>query len=138
MEAYKAPSDDITYYYGSGIVMNQIETCTRDLIQAILDSEEYRHFSEIRDRVSQTGELREKINAFRLHVFETQNSPEPLDMYEEQIRLCKEYDEFRKNPLVDEFLKAELRVCRIVQEITMTLAEQINLDTQEITKELPL
>lgn len=118
--------------------MNQIQTCTNDLIQAILNSEEYLHFCEIRDLVAKEADLREKINAFRQHVFETQNSPHPLDMYEEQIRLCKEYDEFRKNPLVEEFLKAELRVCRIVQEITMALAEQINLDTEEITKDMQL
>lgn len=118
--------------------MERIESCTKELVCAILESEEYRQFCEIRERVAQHSELREQINAFRLHVFETQNSPEPLDMYEEQIRLCKEYELFRKTPLVEEFLKAELRVCRIVQEITMTLAQQIDLDTLEITKELPL
>ncbi len=120
------------------IKMKNIETCTNDLIQAILDSGEYRNFCEIRDRVAQVPELREQINAFRLHVFETQNTQEPLDMYAEQIRLCKDYEQFRKNPLVDEFLKAELRVCRIVQEITMTLAEKINLDTDGIVQDILL
>ena len=51
--------------------MNQIQTCTNDLIQAILNSEEYLHFCEIRDLVAEEENLREQINAFRQHVFET-------------------------------------------------------------------
>ena len=91
--------------------MNRMEKCTEDLIQCIIESDEYRNFCELRDKVQAEPELRQQINDFRLHVFETQNSQEPLDMYHEQNRLCNDYEEFRKNPLVNGFLLAELRVC---------------------------
>ncbi|MDY3250129.1 MAG: YlbF family regulator [Candidatus Choladocola sp.] len=114
--------------------MGQIEDCTNNLIEAILNSSEYRHFCEIRDQVKEEPELRAQINAFRRHVFEVQNSDEPLDMYDEQARLCKDYEEFRKNPLVNDFLQSELRVCRIIQKTALTIVEKLDLDTQDVTE----
>lgn len=116
--------------------MTTIETCTQNLIDAILKSDEYRQFTEIRDKVAQEPGLKDQIDAFRLNVFEVQNSDEPLDMYEEQGRLGREYDEFCKNPLVHEFLKAELRVCRIIQGITFALVEHVDIDTANVADKI--
>lgn len=118
--------------------MDKIRDCTQKLIRAILESEEYMQYCEIRDKVRENPELRRKINDFRLHVFEVQNSEEPLDMYEEQERLCREYEEFRKNPVVNDYLQAELRICRTLQKITADIAEAIDLDAQDIAERIGL
>lgn len=118
--------------------MNRIKECTKELIRAIQESEEYLRYCEIRDKVKEDPKLRQEINDFRLHVYEVQNSEEPLDMYEEQERLCRDYEEFRKNPLVDDCLKAELAICRIVQKITEELTEAIDLDEEEIVERIGL
>ena len=112
--------------------MNRMEKCIEDLIQCIIESDEYRQFCELRDKVREEPELRQQINDFRLHVFETQNSQEPLDMYQEQNRLCNDYEEFRKNPLVNGFLLAELRVCRMVQKITGEIVGAVDLDSGDV------
>ena len=116
--------------------MNDMKKCTEDLIQCILESEEYKNFCEFRDRVQEEPELRQQINDFRLHVFETQNSIEPLDMYQEQNRLCNDYEEFRKNPLVNGFLLAELRVCRMVQKITGEIVDAIDIDSDDVVERI--
>lgn len=116
--------------------MDEIRDCTHRLIQAILESEEYRRFSEVRDRVKQQPELRSAINAFRLDVFETQNASEPMDMYAEQERLLRDYEEFRKNTLVNDFLQTELSVCRIIQKVTAEIADALDLDTQDIAERI--
>ncbi len=116
--------------------MSELKERTEALIQGILESEEYRHFCALREEVYQEPELRRQINDFRLHVFEVQNSQEPLDMYGEQERLCRDYEEFRKNPLVNGFLLAELRVCRMVQKITEAISEAIDLDTDEVSERI--
>lgn len=116
--------------------VTDMERCTRELIRHILESEEYRHFCVLRDKVKEEPELRQEINDFRLHVFETQNSLEPLDMYSEQLRLSRDYEEFRKNPLVNGFLLAELRVCRMVQKITEEIVESLDLDSDEISERI--
>lgn len=118
--------------------MENIKKCTRALTQAILESDEYLRFCEVRDRVRENPELRRQINEFRLHVFEVQNSKEPLDMYGEQERLRVHSEEFRKDPLVDEFLEAELRLCRIMQQITMEIAGAVDLETQDVSERIQI
>ncbi len=112
--------------------METIEKCTEALIQAIQGSEEYSRFCRARDAVRMQPGLRQEINDFRQHVFAVQNAREPLDMYAEQERLCRDYEEFRKNALVNEFLESELRVCRILQRIMADLAGAVDLDEQEV------
>lgn len=116
--------------------MNQVEKCTKELVDAILESREYQDFLKIKEKVSGDPELRKKINAFRKHNFEVQNSAEVLDMYDEIDKMYKEYEEFRKNILVDEFLKRELRVCRMIQQVSVELISAVDLDIQEIAERI--
>ena len=118
--------------------MERVKSCTDALTDAILECEEYRRFCSLRDQVREKPELREQINSFRQHVFTVQNSQEPLDMYAEQERLCRDFEDFRKNPLVNDFLEAELRVCRILQRVTSEIADAVDLDTDEIAERIML
>ncbi len=114
--------------------MGQIETCTKSLIRAIQESEEYQEFCRIRDEVRKDPALRQRINEFRRHVFEVQNSREPLDMYQEMERIGRDYEDFRKEPGVEEFLASELRVCRIIQQITYEVTGAVDLDTETVVQ----
>ena len=40
----------------------------------------------------------------------------------------REYEKFRENPLVDDFLRAELSFCRLMQEIDLLLAQAIDFE----------
>lgn len=112
----------------------QVEACTEKLVKAVLESEEYQNFLKIKEQVAAEPELRKEINDFRRHNFEVQNSPDVLDVYEEIDKMSREYEEFRKNPLVDEFLKCELSVCRMIQQINLELIQAIDLDTKDIAE----
>lgn len=118
--------------------MGKIEDRTEALVEAIQESSEYREFCAVKDKVGENPELREKINAFRRQVFDTQNSKEPLDMYGEMERIGREYEEIRQEPLVDEFLLNELKVCRILQKITFEVIRAVDLDTEGVIKDMPL
>ena len=115
----------------------ELENRTDALAQAIRESEEYQRYTAIRDKVAKMPELRSQINAFRSHNFYIQNSPEILDMYEELDRMSREYQEFRKDPVVDEYLRCELSVCRMIQRIAMTLIGSVDLDLDEVAENLP-
>ena len=101
--------------------MKQVEMCLQNLVWAIRDSEEYQHFCRIRDKVKEEPELREQINKFRIHVFDVQNSPEPLDMYDEQKKLCRDYEEFRKNPLVNDYLQDQTDMLRVIRPLPLCI-----------------
>ena len=40
----------------------------------------------------------------------------------------REYEEFRENPLVDDFLKAEVEFCRMIQEINTQIMEAVEFE----------
>lgn len=118
--------------------MDRIEQSTRNLIEAIQNSDEYVSFSAARDKLREDPELRSQVNEFRVNVFEMQNSQEPPDPYAEQQRLCREAEKFRKNSLVDEFLHAELAVCRILQKMVADIVKAVDLDIDEIAERIDL
>lgn len=118
--------------------MDKIEQSTKNLIEAIQSSEEYVRFSAMRDKLREDPELHRQVNEFRVNVFEVQNSQETVDMYVEQQRLCRESEEFRKNSLVDEFLRTELAVCRILQKMVADIVQAVDLDIDEIAERVDL
>ncbi|MCC8045887.1 MAG: YlbF family regulator [Clostridiales bacterium] len=112
--------------------MNTIEKCTQDLIRSIQDTEEYRRYQELRAVADQDPQLRKSLNDFRRRVYQTQTSGETLDHFSEQERLGRDAAQFRKNELVDEYLKMELHICRMIQEISFQLADAIDLDLDDV------
>ncbi len=118
--------------------MSRIEECTANLIEAVRESREYLHFCELRDEVAKDPELRRQINDFRRQVFELQNSGDSTDAYEEMERISREYEAFRSNPLVEGFLRSELRVCRIIQQVNLDLISSVDLDTKDVIEHLKL
>lgn len=77
--------------------MKKIESCTAELVKAIQESSEYQEFCRVRDEVAKDPQKRERINRFRRHIFEVQNTKESVDMYEEMERLGREYEDFRRD-----------------------------------------
>ena len=50
------------------------------------------------------------------------------NMFDEVMRFQMENSAIRKNALVNQFLKAELSVCRMLQGITRTISDNVELD----------
>lgn len=40
----------------------------------------------------------------------------------------REYEKFRDNPIVDDFLRAELALCRMIQEINIFITDEIGFE----------
>lgn len=108
--------------------MNQIEAALDGLMEAVRSSGEYIRYQQIRERVHRFPELEEQINGFRRRNYLLQNSQGAVDLYEETSRMEQEYREFRKNPMVGEYLEAETALCRVVQQINWTLIEGLDFE----------
>lgn len=108
--------------------MNQVDAAVERLIQAIYESKEYKRYQAIRAKVHENLQLEANIHAYRKRIYEFQNSMDESDMYERADRLERESVEFRQNPLVDEYLAAELAFCRLFQEINWTIVSKIDFD----------
>lgn len=109
---------------------DRIEKCTRDLLEALRECDEYKRFEENKLRMKEHPELRKKMDEFRKKVYLIQNSNTPIDMLEEMSKLFKERQMIYKEPLVAEYMEAELHMCRILQKISMEImgVSQIELE----------
>lgn len=103
-----------------------VDEKTVELIDTIKISPEYLLYKEMLGKVKQVEGLKEKIDDFRKRNFELQNSPdftiEKIDSFE------REYESFRENPLVSNFLAAELAFCRMLQSISYQITEAIDFE----------
>lgn len=103
-----------------------LQKATDTFIQAILDSEVYKAYLVELNKVKQFPELKQQIDEFRRRNYEFQSRPDidfdKLDCFE------KEYETFREEAMVADFLAAELDLCRAIQSITLQVTEALNFE----------
>lgn len=106
--------------------MSKLDSTVEQLIEAILDSEIYREYDAQRNRVNQYPELKAQIDEFRKRNFLLQRSAD--NAFEKIEQFEKEYEDFRENPMVSEFLAAELAFCRMMQDISFRVTEAVHFE----------
>ena len=106
--------------------MSNVDNAVNQLIFALQESAVYKKYKEKLSEVNRYPDLKKQIDEFRTRNFELQNSADcAFDMLE---AFEKEYEGFRENTLVDEFLAAELAFCRMMQEINIQITEAMQFD----------
>ena len=106
----------------------EVQEALEQLAQAVKESEVYREYRRQSERVDNAGDMREKIDEYRVRNFELQNSVQTEDLLDKMDDFEREYEKFREDPLVEEFLDAELAFCRMMQEIDVKLAEAMDFE----------
>ena len=106
----------------------EVQKALEQLAQAIKDSDIYREYRRQSEKVDNTGDMREKIDEYRVRNFELQNSVQTEDLLDKLDAFEREYEKFREDPLVEEFLDAELAFCRMMQELDVKLAEAMDFE----------
>lgn len=97
--------------------MYDYEKETANFIGQLYKSEVCTEYFRQRDIMKKHPELKIQIDEFREKNYRLQNEADSVVLFDEIDRFEKEYEEFRKNPIVSEFLAAELAFCRMYQEI---------------------
>ena len=106
--------------------MSNPENAIDAFVAAILATDEYKAYAAELDKVKQYPDLKAQIDDFRKRNYELQNSGE-LDFYRLDC-FEKEYQMIRENPLVADFLAAEVDFCRMMQEINLRVTEALNFE----------
>ena len=108
------------------MTMNSIDNATDEFINAILDTEIYKSYAQELARVKAQPELKAQIDDFRRRNHEMQMSSD-MD-FNKLDRFEMEFEDFRNNPLVADFLAAELDLCRMMQRINTRITAGINFE----------
>ncbi|MBR4731499.1 MAG: YlbF family regulator [Lachnospiraceae bacterium] len=106
--------------------MNQVEEAAEALADALLNSDIYQEYKSKLDQVKQYPDLKRQIDEFRMRNYELQQSPDYA--FDKMEQFQREYQTFRDDPLVSDFLAAELAFCRMVQDVENRLVGRIDFE----------
>lgn len=106
----------------------EIIEAARQFADTIMTSDTYKEYLYQRERIKKQPELYEKVNEFRQRNFDLQNEADSDDIFDRMEAFEREYEKFREDPFVDSFLQAELAFCRMMQEVYVLLAEEIDFE----------
>ena len=107
---------------------SEMKEAIKEFADKIMASDTYKEYLYQREKIKKQPELYDKVNEFRQRNFELQNETDGEDLFDRMDAFEKEYEKFRKNPLVDDFLRAELSFCRLMQEVDLLLAQAIDFE----------
>ena len=107
---------------------SEVKEAIKQFADKIMESDTYKEYLYQRERIKKQPELYDKVNEFRQRNFELQNETDEEELFDRMEVFEKEYEKFRENQLVDDFLRAELAFCRLMQEVDLLLAEAIDFE----------
>lgn len=106
----------------------QLDKASREYIRAIKDTAIYKNYRTQLERIKQYPDLYKQVNEFRQRNYEIQNTEQVDELFDKIDAFEREYEKFRENPIVDEFLRAELALCRMMQKIDIFITEELDFD----------
>ena len=107
---------------------SEIMEAAKKFAAIIQETDTYKEYYNQRERVKKQPELYDKINEFRQRNFDLQQESDSEDLFDRMEAFDQEYAKFRENPLVDDFLRAELAFCRMMQDVEILLAAEIDFE----------
>lgn len=107
---------------------NSIEAALEQLVAAMKSREEYIRFRQAEAKVAEFSGLQQRIDKFRADWYALQSSGAE-DLFEQIDRVEEQNGDLRENPFVQEFLAAELALCRMFQRVNWTIMQNLDFDT---------
>lgn len=108
--------------------MGKIEELKTELIQAVLESPEYREYKRLETEISRDADLKRSVDEFRRRNFEIQYNDEIQNVEECVSQLEEQYADIRGQGLVKNFLTAEICLCRLVQDICISVVDVLDFN----------
>ena len=107
---------------------DSLGNATVSYVKAIKDTAVYKKYCEQLERLKKSPEKYQMVNEFRRRNFEIQNTAQKDELFDKMNAFEEEFERFREDSVVDEFLRAELAFCRMMQEINLYITEAVNFE----------
>lgn len=133
MEKNEKTPDDTSDYYGSlkgedTMLDSIVKKATENFIEEIRKSGVYREYDFQKEKLKRQPELFTMVEDFRQRNFALQRETPGEELLDKLDAFEREYEEFRANPLVDDFLRAELAFCRMMQEVNVFVTAELDFE----------
>lgn len=127
MEEDKEKTNDHADYNGS-VDMSEVNVKVDELVLAVKNSTEYIRYQKALHKIREYPEIEKEVNEFRRKNYEIQKQKHSEYILDEALHLEQEYAALRRNPMVDDYLAAELALCRVIQEINLKLVGDLEFE----------
>ena len=107
----------------------RLQDALGQLVTEMKNSDEYVRFKRAEAKVAEFSGLQQRIDEFRNSWYALQNSGSP-QLFEQIDQVEERYADLRENPYVQEFLAAELALCRMFQQVNWTIMQNLDFDTE--------
>lgn len=107
----------------------EMRRALNQFLKELQESSAFRDYKYQKERIKKVPGMKERINDFRAKRFEFQNYSGE-DLFEKIDEFQKEYQAFKEEPFVREYLAAELEICRLVQEINNAIDDLVDIDME--------
>lgn len=107
----------------------EMKKALNQFLNELQESSAFRDYKYQKERIKKVPGMKEKIYDFKVKRFEFQ-SYQGDDLFEKIDEFEKEYQSFKEDPFVREYLAAELEICRLVQEINSAIDELVDIDME--------
>ena len=106
----------------------QIRAYAKEYAGRIQETDVYKKYCAERSRLKEYPDLYKKVNEYRQMTFDLHNNTDQEQLFDRMGAYEKEYESFRENPLVENFLQAELEFCRLMQELNILIMDHLDFE----------
>jgi cell fate (sporulation/competence/biofilm development) regulator YlbF (YheA/YmcA/DUF963 family) len=107
--------------------MDEILNATRYVNQLLKESKEYQRFIFARNQLRANTDLYQRLKEMKERYKDVQAYWEG-NPYDEIYRICQENDELLHNSVVNEYLRAESALSRLIRMMVDTVVEGFHID----------
>lgn len=101
---------------------------SRQLNACIKDSEVYKNYQYCKDKLRQKPDKLQQLMEFRKKNYEIQNNEMLDNPYDEVNNLFIEYDSIAHDTIVNDFIRAEQKLVRMMKMVYEQIADDLDFD----------
>ena len=107
---------------------DKLESLKKEISKTILESDEYKEYKRLEEIISKNPDLKRSVDEFRKRTFEIVNNDDIEDVYTAMLNLNIEYDNMRRQDIVNRYLTAEICFSSLVKDIIKSIVEPIDME----------
>ena len=107
----------------------EMKKAIQQFLDELQESAAFKDYKYQQKRIKKIPGMIQRINEYRAKRFEFQKYTGE-DLFEKIDEFQREYQTFKEEPIVREYLAAELEICRLVQQINGAIDELVDIDME--------
>lgn len=112
-----------------GDELQKLTEATNQLVSVMKSTEIYKVYKMQCSKINKQQGIKQRVDEYRQKNFDLSNGDLSGDeIFHAQELLMEEYADILENPIITDFLAAELEFCRMVQNVNLQITEALDFE----------